>query len=158
LPPLGLLSIGGPLIDDGHDVTAATAEFGPDASGEIVARAVAHAPEAFCSVIPGSTSGHPVIAEVASPDRRPLPGVKNRLWRGVPTYHWREILRDEPYVTAIVRGEGEETARRLMHALETEAPCWRVRGIAYREMAGARARRRPPAGSAISTPIGSAGS
>jgi len=29
LPPLGLLSIGGPLIDDGHDVRLIDAEFGP---------------------------------------------------------------------------------------------------------------------------------
>ena len=29
LPPLGLLSIGGPLIDDGHDVRLLDGEFGP---------------------------------------------------------------------------------------------------------------------------------
>ena len=28
LPPLGLLAIGGPLIDDGHDVALFDAEFG----------------------------------------------------------------------------------------------------------------------------------
>src|SRR4030095_10501795 len=65
LPPLGLLSIGGPLIDDGHDVTLLDAEFGPMPLAEIVARAVAHAPEAVLFGHSGSTSGHPVIAEVA---------------------------------------------------------------------------------------------
>jgi radical SAM superfamily enzyme YgiQ (UPF0313 family) len=34
-----------------------------------------------------------------------------------PTYHWREILSEEPHVTAIVRGEGEETVRRLIATL-----------------------------------------
>lgn len=29
LPPLGLLSIGGPLIDDGHEVHLVDGEFGP---------------------------------------------------------------------------------------------------------------------------------
>ena len=29
LPPLGLLCIGGPLIDDGHEVKLIDAEFGP---------------------------------------------------------------------------------------------------------------------------------
>ncbi|MFM9863782.1 MAG: magnesium-protoporphyrin IX monomethyl ester cyclase, partial [Micropepsaceae bacterium] len=29
LPPLGLLSIGGPLIDAGHDVSLIDGEFGP---------------------------------------------------------------------------------------------------------------------------------
>ena len=29
LPPLGLLAIGGPLLDDGHDVHLIDGEFGP---------------------------------------------------------------------------------------------------------------------------------
>ena len=29
LPPLGLLAIGGPLIDDGHEVRLIDGEFGP---------------------------------------------------------------------------------------------------------------------------------
>ena len=40
LPPLGLLSIGGPLIDDGHDVRLIDGEFGPMPTQAIVAEAV----------------------------------------------------------------------------------------------------------------------
>jgi anaerobic magnesium-protoporphyrin IX monomethyl ester cyclase len=36
LPPLGLLSIGGPLIDQGHEVRLLDAEFGPMDFAEIV--------------------------------------------------------------------------------------------------------------------------
>jgi anaerobic magnesium-protoporphyrin IX monomethyl ester cyclase len=50
-----------------------------------------------------------------------------------PTYHWREILNEEPYVTAIVRGEGEETAQRLMRALARGHRLADIAGIAYRE-------------------------
>jgi len=35
LPPLSLLSIGGPLIDAGHDVRLLDAEFGPLSLNEI---------------------------------------------------------------------------------------------------------------------------
>jgi anaerobic magnesium-protoporphyrin IX monomethyl ester cyclase len=41
LPPLGLLSIGGPLIDAGHDVTLLDGELGPLAHDEVVRRVVA---------------------------------------------------------------------------------------------------------------------
>jgi anaerobic magnesium-protoporphyrin IX monomethyl ester cyclase len=143
LPPLGLLSIGGPLIDDGHDVTLLDAEFGPMPIAEIVARAVAHAPDAVLFGHSGSTSGHPVIAGVACSIAGQMPAVKIVYGGVFPTYHWREILRDEPYVTAIVRGEGEETARRLMTALEKGSPLLAVHGIAYREMG--RVRATPPA-------------
>ena len=50
----------------------------------------------------------------------------------------------EPHVDAIVRGEGEETARQLIAALERQTPLRDVRGIAYRgeRPAGGDARRR----------------
>src|SRR5687768_17912568 len=34
-----------------------------------------------------------------------------------PTYHHRDVLEQEPQIDVIVRGEGEETARRLVRAL-----------------------------------------
>ncbi|KWV57604.1 hypothetical protein AS156_38460 [Bradyrhizobium macuxiense] len=45
LPPLGLLSIGGPLIDDGHDVRLVDAEFGPQPV-QAIEEATAFAPDA----------------------------------------------------------------------------------------------------------------
>ena len=47
LPPLGLLAIGGPLIDDGHDVTLLDCEFGPLPMDEIITRIVNHKPDAI---------------------------------------------------------------------------------------------------------------
>src|SRR5688572_6738640 len=122
LPPLGLLAIGGPLIDDGHVVRLVDGEFGPMSSGEIVAAAVDFAPDAVLFGHSGSTSGHPVIAETAKAVAGALPRVAIVYGGVFPTYHWREILNQEPYVTAIVRGEGEETARRLMAALHDGTP------------------------------------
>ena len=61
-----------------------------------------------------------------------------------PTYHWREILSEEPYVTAIVRGEGEETARRLMAAFRDGESLQAVPGIAWRDAHGPQATGPAP--------------
>jgi anaerobic magnesium-protoporphyrin IX monomethyl ester cyclase len=141
LPPLGLLSIGGPLLDDGHDVRLIDGEFGPMPVETIVAQTKDFAPDAVLFGHSGSTSGHPVIAEVARAIARALP----RAWivyGGVfPTYHWREILAEEAHVTAIVRGEGEETARQLMSALEHGGSLDDVPGIAFRDGNAIKAAR-----------------
>jgi hypothetical protein len=52
LPPLGLLAIGGPLIDDGHEVRLIDGEFGPMPAQAIVTEAVRFFPTRFCSAIP----------------------------------------------------------------------------------------------------------
>ena len=141
LPPLGLLAVGGPLIDDGHEVRLIDGEFGPAPIHSLIAEAAGFAPDAVLFGHSGSTSGHPVIAEVARGVAESLPGV-HIVYGGVfPTYHWREILAEEPWVTAIVRGEGEETARRLMAALLHGGGLEDVPGIACRGADGPRAGR-----------------
>ena len=140
LPPLGLLAIGGPLIDDGHAVSLIDAEFGPMPMQDIVAAALAFEPDAVMFGHSGSTSGHPIIAEVACALAEARPGLWI-IYGGVyPTYHWQTILAREPYVTAIVRGEGEETTRCLVRALE-RGDDLSVAGIAYGATDGARATR-----------------
>jgi anaerobic magnesium-protoporphyrin IX monomethyl ester cyclase len=133
LPPLGLLAIGGPLIDDGHEVRLIDGEFGPMSTQSIVAEACHARPDAVLFGHSGSTSGHPVIAEVARAIASAMPHALIVYGGVFPTYHWREILNEEPCVTAIVRGEGEETARRLMRALESGQSLGGISGIAYRD-------------------------
>jgi anaerobic magnesium-protoporphyrin IX monomethyl ester cyclase len=144
LPPLGLLAVGGPLIDDGHEVRLVDGEFGPMPLASLVAEAVHWAPDAVLFGHSGSTSGHPVIAEVACGIAAAMPGVAIVYGGVFPTYHWREILAEEPYVTAIVRGEGEETVRRLMRAIETGSQLDAVAGIAHLVAGVPRASRPAP--------------
>jgi anaerobic magnesium-protoporphyrin IX monomethyl ester cyclase len=143
LPPLGLLAIGGPLIDDGHEVRLIDGEFGPMPTHEIVAGAVCFEPDIVMFGHSGSTSGHPVIAEISRAVAMALPGARIVYGGVFPTYHWREILAVEPHVLAIVRGEGEDTARWLVAALHDGAPLARVAGIAFRD--GTRVVATPPA-------------
>jgi anaerobic magnesium-protoporphyrin IX monomethyl ester cyclase len=133
LPPLGLLAIGGPLLDDGHIVHLIDAEFGPMPTEQIVADAVRFQADAVLFGHSGSTSGHPVIAAVALAIANAIPNVFI-IYGGVfPTYHWREILTNEPHVTAIVRGEGEETVRRLVAGLANGQYLGDIAGIAWRD-------------------------
>ena len=132
LPPLGLLSVGGPLIDDGHQVSLLDAEFGPMTPAQIIAEAVRRAPQVVLFGHSGSSSAQPIISATARAIRQAMPHV-HIVYGGVhPTYFWREILRDDPSVDAIVRGEGEETARQLMRAVEAGEELDPIRGIAFR--------------------------
>src|SRR6516225_4567123 len=83
LPPLGLLSIGGPLLDGGHEVKLLDAEFGPMSLAQIISETIRHAPDAVLLGHSGSTSGHPS----AKPDR---PGSAPRPARCLD-YLWRRI-------------------------------------------------------------------
>jgi anaerobic magnesium-protoporphyrin IX monomethyl ester cyclase len=73
LPPLGLLSVGGPLIDAGHEVHLLDAEFGPMLTRDIVQQAAAFAPQAVLIGHSGSTSGHPRVVEITRAIRAMLP-------------------------------------------------------------------------------------
>ena len=91
LPPLGLLAIGGPLIDDGHDVTLLDCEFGPLPMDEIITRIVNHKPDAIMLGHSGSTSAHPIASEIARRAKTELPHLKV-IYGGVfPTYHWKDL-------------------------------------------------------------------
>ncbi len=108
------------------------AEFGPLSTQEIVTEVVTFAPQAVLLGHSGSTSGHPVVVPVTRAIREALPAARIVYGGVFPTFHWREILAAEPQIDVIVRGEGEETAVRVIHALETDAPLDDVPGIAFR--------------------------
>src|SRR3954464_8282465 len=76
LPPLGLLSIGGPLIDDGHDVTLVDADRENLPDDEIIRRVTALAPDVVMMGHSGSTSAHPVVSRLVRALRRELPAAR----------------------------------------------------------------------------------
>lgn len=130
LPPLGLLSIGGPLIDAGHDVSLLDAEFGPLRVREIVSRTLAAKPDAVLLGHSGSTSAQPVINEITQLIRHECPNIKIIIGGVFPTYHWREILRENPQIDYIVLGEGEATVLNLITALDQQQPLLEIKGLA----------------------------
>ena len=133
LPPLGLLAIGGPLLDAGHKVSLVDAEFGPLPVPQIVSSVVASRPDAILIGHSGSTSGHPSATVVARALRAVLPDTWI-IYGGVfPTYHWRNILEQESAFDFVVRGEGEETIVKLVQALQNSSSLQQVNGIVFRE-------------------------
>ena len=119
LPPLGLLSIGGPLIDAGHDVELLDAEARPADSRRGGRRVVAHRPQAL--------HDRPLGLDVGAPDRRGADAAHPREAAATSSSSTAAYFRrttfakcceQEPQIDVIVRGEGEETALRLMAALE----------------------------------------
>ncbi len=133
LPPLGLLSLGGPLIDAGHAVRLLDAEFGPMETESIVAASTEVAPDIIMLGHSGSTSGHPVVVELTRALKRALPDIVIVYGGVYPTFSWRSILKEEPQIDVIVRGEGEATIVRLINALESGFPLQSIPGVAFRE-------------------------
>jgi anaerobic magnesium-protoporphyrin IX monomethyl ester cyclase len=141
LPPLGLLALGGPLIDAGHQVNLLDAEFGPMPLNRIISEARNYAPDAILMGHSGSTSGHPMASRIARAARAAIPNAWI-IYGGVfPTYHWSDIMEQEPAIDFIVRGEGEETIIRLIKALEQKQDLEQVPGIVFR--AGVQPGLRP---------------
>ena len=133
LPPLGLLCLGGPLLDAGYDVALLDAEFGPLPQDEIVRRVVAHCPQILIVGHSGSTSAHPIVVELTRRCRVELPNL-TIVYGGVfPTYHFRDILLQEPQIDFIVRGEGEVTIPKLIAAIAAGEDPATVEGIAFRQ-------------------------
>ncbi|TAK94776.1 MAG: magnesium-protoporphyrin IX monomethyl ester anaerobic oxidative cyclase [Verrucomicrobia bacterium] len=132
LPPLGLLSVGGPLLDAGHELKLLDGEFGPMTMAEIVSATRHYEPDAVFLGHSGSTSGHPSATRIMRAIRSALPQTWI-IYGGVfPTYHWPQIMEQEMVIDFIVRGEGEETAVRLVAALERHQPLEQVTGIVFR--------------------------
>ena len=130
--PLGLLMVGGSLIDAGHTVSLLDAEALHLDDGEIVARAADFAPDVVMTGHAGSTPAHPVCVRTLRALHAALPGVRTVYGGVYPTYHAAEILRDAPWIDAIVRGAGEMPAVALVAAFARGEDPSRVPGVAAR--------------------------
>jgi anaerobic magnesium-protoporphyrin IX monomethyl ester cyclase len=133
LPPLGLLSIGGPLIDAGHQVELLDADFAPMSFAAIVEDVAQRRPEAVLLGHSGSTSAQPIINSITALMKERLPYTIIIIGGVFPTYHWERILLENPAIDHVVCGEGEEVALQLMQALEAGTDLSLVKGIATRK-------------------------
>lgn len=133
LPPLGLLSIGGPLIDAGFQVDLVDAELAPMSLAEIVQEVQRRKADVLMIGHSGSSTAHPTVVQLSRLLKVALPKLII-VYGGVhPTYHWDEILRECAEIDVIVRGEGEQTALDLMLALAGNAPLSNIKGLAFRD-------------------------
>lgn len=132
LPPLGLLSIGGPLIDAGHEVSLLDADYYNYPIERVAKKIVNEHPDVIMLAHSGSTSAQPIINDITRLVRQQNRYIKIIIGGVFPTYHWNEILENNPQIDYIVCGEGEEIARNLISALEQNATLETIKGIAIR--------------------------
>ncbi|MBI3234418.1 MAG: magnesium-protoporphyrin IX monomethyl ester anaerobic oxidative cyclase [Bacteroidetes bacterium] len=133
LPPLGLLSIGGPLIDAGHEVSLLDADYYNYEIELIASKVIEQNPDAIMLGHSGSTSAQPIINEISKQVRQKNTKIKIIIGGVFPTYHWKEILDQNPAIDYIVCGEGEEVCLHLITALEQDLPLTLVKGLAFRQ-------------------------
>lgn len=132
LPPLGLLSIGGPLIDAGFEVKLLDAEFGPMPMHSIIEHALAYDPNFVLLGHSGSTSAHVTIISIIKAIKQQAPHIIT-IYGGVfPTYHWHDVLNETAEIDFVVRGEGEHTTPILINSILQKQNLSDVAGIAYR--------------------------
>lgn len=133
LPPLGLLSVGGPLIDAGHQVELLDADYYNYKIDTVADKILQNSPDVILLGHSGSTSAQPIINSITKIVRQKNPDIKVIIGGVFPTYHWNEILEKNPQIDYIVCGEGEETALNLITAVENKTPAENIRGIAFKQ-------------------------
>ncbi|MDR3198833.1 MAG: magnesium-protoporphyrin IX monomethyl ester anaerobic oxidative cyclase [Planctomycetaceae bacterium] len=132
LPPLGLLCIAGPLIDAGYNVQLLDADYNNLCVDKIVSEIILQNPDLLMLGHSGSTSAQPIINEITKQVREKNHTIKIIIGGVFPTFHWNEILYNNPQIDYIVCGEGETTCLKLITALEQHLPLENIHGIAYR--------------------------
>ncbi len=133
LPPLGLLSIGGPLLDAGFAVELIDADRLNLALEAIVDEVARREADVVMLGHSGSSSAHATVVAMCAALKQRRPRLIT-VYGGVhPSYHWDEILREHRSIDFIVRGEGEQTVLDLMRALAGQTDLRALRGIAFRD-------------------------
>ena len=132
LPPLGLLYIGVSIIDIGYTkVKLINADYTNMPIEQIISEVEDIAPDIVLIGHSGSTSAHPTIVTIAQKIKELLPQCIT-IYGGVyPSYHAYEILRDNSSIDFIIKGEGEETIKKLLPAIELGEYA-DIKGIGYR--------------------------
>lgn len=104
------------LFHSHEDIAREMAAFRPDVVG-----------------VTAITAMEPDAREVCRTAKRLDPATVTVLGNVHPTFCWDEILREEPAVDLVVRGEGEETIAEVVRAVGAGEPAWdRIRGLAFR--------------------------
>ncbi|MCU7920634.1 MAG: cobalamin-dependent protein [Candidatus Thiodiazotropha sp. (ex Epidulcina cf. delphinae)] len=131
--PLGLLAVGGPLIDSGHDVKLINAEEQQLSDADIVRLVDSFTPRIVMIGHSASTPAHSICLQTLAAIKNSIPSIVT-VYGGVhPTYHAKEILATARFVDVIVRGEGEAITKNLVDIIADKGTLQSVTGISYRK-------------------------
>lgn len=140
--PLGLVFIGGPLLDAGHKVRLIDNDVLGRDDHQLARELAQNPPDCLLLGHTGSTAAHPVAMQTARVLKQYLPHTRFFYGGVYASYAAKTILRDNPAIDMIVHGEGEATAVELAEALWQNRPLAEVKGITWRD--GEIIRTNPP--------------
>lgn len=132
LLPLGLVSIGGPLIEAGFTVRL----IDHDAYGWSLQKLLEEVRKFQADYVllghSGSTASHKVALKTIHEIKKVFQNIKI-IYGGVyPSYADQSIMRDCSEIDFIVRGEGEQTIVELLQTLENHGSMEKVDGLTWR--------------------------
>ena len=143
--PLGLVLIGGPLVDAGHAVRLIDNDLYGWGAERLVAELRAFLPDCVLLGHTGWPAAHSTCLATAEVIRAALPGVRVGYGGVYPSYAADATLEACPAVDVVVRGEAEQTAVDLVAAWERGTPLNEVEGITWRNGGSITSNRpRPP--------------
>src|SRR5947207_2813007 len=93
--PLGLLAVGGPLLDAGHQVRLLDAECRRLTTGTILQAVRRFNPDLVMTGHAGSTPAHPVSVSMLRAIKERFPRVTTVYGGVYPTYHAEQVLAGE---------------------------------------------------------------
>ncbi|HSH05018.1 MAG TPA: radical SAM protein [Anaerolineae bacterium] len=140
--PLGLVLLGGPLIDAGHDVHLIDNDAYGWSLPKLSQQLQALAPDYILIGHTGSTAAHTTCLQTATAVRQACLQAKIVYGGVYPSYNAQASLDQCPALDVIVCGEGEQTILDLIDAWENNIPMETVAGLVTREHG--QHPRRPP--------------
>lgn len=141
--PLGLVFIGGPLVDAGFKVKLVDADAEKLNNAQILDIIHSFKPTAIGISHTGSTAGHPVVVDTARLIKQRNPKVKIVYGGVYPTFAYRSVIDEVEEIDFVVRGEGEASGLELFTALKESRSLHEVAGIAWRDEAGKTIVNKP---------------
>lgn len=145
LTPLGLVLLGGPLLDAGFNVRLVDHDMNGWKIKRLLQEVGEFQPKYILLGHSGSTASHNVAVATIKEIKTLLPHIRIVYGGVYPSYAYQTILADVPEIDVIVRGEGEKTIVELLNRWEENNDLGAVLGIAWRNSSGIVVNHPQPA-------------
>ncbi len=141
--PLGLVMVGGPLVDAGHAVKLIDNDLNGWSLERLAQEISAFNADMILMGHTGSTAAHTTCLKTATALRVLFPNVRIAYGGVYPSYADEATLRECAAIDVIVRGEAEQVVVDLIAAWENDADLGKVLGITWRKGAVIQKNRAP---------------
>lgn len=133
LTPLGLVLLGGPLLDAGYDVRLVDHDQNGWSQERLLLEIEDFQPRYILLGHSGSTASHNVVVKTVKEIKNKFPDIYI-IYGGVyPSYAYQSIMNEVAEIDVIVRGEGERTIVELLSKWEETDNLEDVLGIVWRQ-------------------------